>query len=110
MTNTGNKVRTIHWTLKVLLTVLFGGPLFIGAFFLLRDSGIPLSVHMTILLGIFPFSATVLATFLYLREGNGWRRSLLMGFVIGVVSATIIMLVAYQIFLWEWESYPGIHI
>ena len=93
MTETRNEVRPIHWAVKLLLAVIVGGPFVIGAFFLSSHAFIGISpvVAWTLYIAILVLSTTMVATFLYRRERNSWRRSLLMGIVVGVMASTAII-------------------
>ena len=98
MAETKSTLRPIHWALKLLLTVLVGGPFAIGAFFIPADampSVIPRTVVGPLCVAILVFSTTSFATLLHLRECNSWRRSLLMGVVVGLVGSAIILMVAF---------------
>ena len=107
MAETKSEVRSMHWAVKLLLTVVVGGLFPIVALFffpsrLCRRSCLkPLFCCVRAAILVFP--TTLVATLLYLRESNGWRRSLLMGLVVGLVASTIIMMVAFLlgVFL-EW--------
>ena len=99
MAETENEVRSIHWAVKLLLTVIIGGLLAVPFFVLLYLTVMPLLPDMpgSIFspLYLVSLTTTIVATYLYLRERNGWRRSLLMGVAVGLVGSAIIMAVAF---------------
>jgi hypothetical protein len=98
MAETKGEVRSTHWAVKLVLTVLVGGSLAVPFFILLNLTVMPLLPDMpgSIFWPLYLVSlTTIVATFLYLRERNGWRRSLLMGVAVGLVGSAIIMAVAY---------------
>ena len=98
MAETENEVRPLPWARKLVLTVLVGGLLAVPFFVLLNLTVMPLLPDMpgSIFWPLYLVSlTTIVATYLYLRERNGWRRSLLMGVAVGLVGSAIIMAVAY---------------
>jgi hypothetical protein len=88
---------------KLLLTVLVGSLLSIVVLFIPPDA-VPIVIPQAL---IGPFcvatvfiTTIVFATFLHLRECNGWGRSVLMGMVFGLAGSTIIMAVGYVFISW----------
>ena len=105
MPDTKSEVRSIHWAVKLLLTVLVGGLFAIGVFFFSPHAFVGISpvVAWTLYIAILVLSTTMVATFLYRRERNSWRRSFLMGIVVGVVASTaIILLLGGVVAFLEW--------
>ncbi len=103
MTETTDEVRTIHWAVKLVLTVVVGGLFAIGELFIsfhTSETIIPSPVILTLCVAILILLTTILATFLYRRESNGWRRSLLMGVVVGLVASTIITMAVFLFIIW----------
>ena len=102
----GNQVRATHWAVKSLKTVIVGGVLALGATLIPIDAlavVMPQSVVRPFCAAILVVSTTTFATVLYQRERNGWRRSLLMGVVIGLVASAIIMLAVFMLdMLFDW--------
>ena len=93
MTKTEREVRSIHWVVKLLLAVIVGGLFAIGVFSFPPHAFMAISqaVAWTLYIAILVLSTTMVAAFLYLRERNSWRRSLLMGMVVGVMASTAII-------------------
>ena len=100
---TESERRSMHWAVKLLLTILAACPFAIGYVFIPADALAivipqtcvgPFCVTMIVLL------TTIFATFLYRRESNGWRRSLLMGVVVGLIASTIITMVGFLYIIW----------
>jgi hypothetical protein len=90
---TGNEVRSLHWAVKLLPTILAACSFAIGFVFVPADAlAMPQASFGALCVAILVFPTTLVATLLYLRECNGWRRSLLMGVVVGLVASTIIMM------------------
>ncbi len=103
MAETKDKVRFLHWAVKLFLTMLVGGPFAIGAFFVPANampSVMPQASFGPLCAGIVVLAAMVFATFLHLREGNRWSRSLLMGVVVGLAGAAIIMMIGFGFVIW----------
>ena len=100
---TGNEVRSLHWAVKLLLAVLVGGLFAIGAFVVPANampSVIPRACFGPLCVTIIVLLTTIFAILLYLREGNGWRRSLLMGLVAGLAGSAIIMMIGFLFVIW----------
>ena len=98
MAETKNEVRPLPWARKLVLTVIIVGLLAVPFFVLLNLTVMPLLPDMpgSMFWPLYLVSlTTIIATFLYLRERNGWRRSLLMGVAVGLVGSAIIMEVAF---------------
>ena len=109
MAKMGNEVRSIHWAVKLLLTVLVGGLFAFGALFIPIDAlatVIPRHVVGPLCIVTVFIATIVFATFLYVRESNILRQSVLMGTVVGSVGLGIIMLVGYLVgyLLERWVS------
>jgi hypothetical protein len=106
MTEKGNAVRAKHWAVKLSLTGFLGGLLALGATLIPNDAlavVMPRNVVGPLCAAILVVSTTTFATVLYQRERNGWRRSLLMGVVIGVVASGIIILAVFMMdMLFDW--------
>jgi hypothetical protein len=103
MTKSESERRSIHWAMKVLLAMLVAGPFVIGAFFFPANpfpNVLPKGWFGPLYVGLIFLAATACATFLYLGEGNGWRRSVLMGVVIGLSGAAITMGIGFLYVLW----------
>jgi hypothetical protein len=99
-------VWTIHWAVKLVLTVLAGGMIAIGIWSLplfslaFLDIVIPEPLPWPLCIATIVFSTTLCACLLYLREGNGWRRSLLMGVVVGLGGAAIVTVIGFLFVIW----------
>ena len=91
----------IHWAMKLLATMLVGGLFAIGVFFIPADAlAIPQAIFGPLCVTMIVVSATMCGSFLYRREGNGWRRSLMMGFVVGLAGSAIIMMIGFLFVIW----------
>ena len=97
---TGDEVRSKHWAVKL---VLVGGLFAIAAFFVPANampSVIPRACFGPLCVTIIVLLTTIFAILLYRRESNGWRRSLLMGVVVGLTGAAIIMMIGFGFVIW----------
>lgn len=109
MAETKSEVQSMHWAVKLLLTVMVGGLFAVGELFisfLTSETIIPSPVILTLCVAILILLTTILATFLYRRESNGWRRSLLMGAVVGLATSTIITMVVLLLIIWFFSVEP----
>ena len=103
MNETKRKVRSIHWAVKLLLTVI-GGGLFPIAVLIIPPEAFPLPVpdeHA----GAFSVAVVLIVTFiiptvLHLREGLWWRRSLLMGLVFAMAGSSLLLVAGYGLIVW----------
>ena len=105
MPEKGDKVRSIHWALKLLLTMLVGGLFAISIGFLPTDAlaGITPAVAWTLYLAILVLLTTIFAAGLYLRDRCTWRRSALMGVMVGVVASILITTAgSLAVVLFDW--------
>ena len=88
--------RRVHWSVKLLLTVIVGSLLAVGATFLPADrleAIIPRPTLVLLCVGAVVGSTIVVPTILYRREHNDWRRSVEMGVAIGFSASAIILVV-----------------
>ena len=98
MAKTDNKVRSMPWAVKLLLTVLIGRLFPITVLIIPPDAFlIPIPDEHV---GAVCSAAVLITTFavptvLYLREGDSWRRSLFMGLAFGVVGSALLFLAGY---------------
>ena len=103
MIEKNRNVRSIHWAVKLLLTVL-GGGLFPMAVLMMPPDMFPISVpdeHAgSVSVAVVLIVTFVTPTVLHLREGDSLRRSLLMGLVFAVVGSTLLFVAGYGLIVW----------
>ena len=103
MSEKNRNMRSIHWAVKLLLTVL-GGGLFPIAVLMMSPDTFPIPIpdeHA----GSVSVAAVLIVTFaiptvLHLREGDSLRRSLLMGLVLAVVGSSLLFVAGYGLIVW----------
>ena len=103
MAKTGSEVRSIHWAVKLLLTVL-GGGLFPIAVLMMSPDTFPIPIpdeHAgSVSVAVVLIVTFVIPTVLHLREGDSLRRSLLMGLVFAVAGSSLLLVAGYGLIVW----------
>ena len=89
MSEMKHEMQSIHWTVKLLLTVIIGAVLSIGMFLLLIDV---FGSRQFLILFLSGFVSPILvATLLFMREQNSLAQSVAKGVSFGLIGGAIIL-------------------
>ena len=92
---------TLHWSLKIVMTVLIGGLLTTGSYlFLPRLIPIGLSRSPILHVGLASFWFVAVASFLYAKDGSISRSAIKKGFVIGLISMAVSAIAGILFLIW----------